>query len=152
MPKPLDLPDVRQRTGHDCATAALRTVYQWHFGRDSRIRDLSSAVNGTDPATLEANIRVGGGWNANGGEMILDDLAHYCATWRPVIALISPDYPDSGESHYVVVAGVYRGRVHYQCPEQGPGVMAAAKWLSLWHGRGKHADFRCWCVAAWPRI
>jgi predicted double-glycine peptidase len=145
---PLELPDVRQRHDHDCLTAAWKTVYKWHMGRTMRpLADLSSPINGTDPATAEAVIRVLHGWNVLAGEMLTGDLKYFADTYRPVICPITT--PDGG--HYVVVSGVDRYRVHFHDPDKGSRDMTRAKWLEAWRDTGKTAVYLCWGLVAWPK-
>lgn len=144
----LALTDVRQKTNHDCGTAAWRTVYQWHTGQTGRnLPDLSHPINGLDPAALEAVIRVHHGWNVLAGEMLLADLRMLTVTNRPVICPITDD---SGVGHYVVVGGVDRWRVHYHDPAVGPRLMRLDQWDERWVDMGKNARFVRWGLAAWP--
>jgi predicted double-glycine peptidase len=148
MPKPEPLPDVRQSRNFDCATAAWRTVYQYQQGRNARILDLSHPIAGTDPATLEAVIRRDSNWHVHAGETLIDDLRHYGSTLRPAICLITPE----DDSHYVVVGGVWRGRVYLQDPCEGWCAMTEADFVAAWHGLGKYKDFERWSLVAWPVV
>jgi len=150
MAAPQTLPDLRQRNASDCATACWRIVYSYHFGRDKRVRDLSHPINGTDPATIEAVIRADKGWHVRSGESFVRDLQHYADTWRPSICLMT--FPGDSDSHYVTVAGVYRGRVHFQCPATGAQSMLTAEFEAAWHGLGRFAQFRRWSLTAWPKV
>jgi hypothetical protein len=144
------LPDVRQLNDWSCATAAWKCVHQFHTARQSRRLDLSNEIHGTDPATLEAAIRVGRDWNVAAGEMMPDDLRHYVRSWRPVIVLVTlPGH--NGESHYVTVGDVRRGRVYYQCSCDGWRSMVAELFVASWRGLGKYRAFRNWGVVAWPK-
>lgn len=150
MPKPEPLPDERQRDDHDCATAAWRCVYRYHYGRNARVKDLSHPILGTDPATLEAVIRNDAAWHAHAGETLIDDLRHYCGTLRPVICLITP--PGEECSHYITVAGVWRGWVWFQCPADGWQALREAAFVECWRGLGKYKDFVRWSLVAWPNV
>lgn len=152
MPKPLDLPSIQQRDDHSCGDVCRRIVEQWQIGRNSRASRLSNPITGTDPLTLESSFRLDRKWNAIGGEMMVDDLDYYCRTWRPPIALITCDFDGEPDSHYVVVAGVYRNKVHFVDPLNGWNIIPIEDWLKRWHGRGRYADFRQWGVAAWPAV
>lgn len=150
--KPHTLRDIRQKESHDCGIAAWKTVYQWHTDKRPRPAvDLSNGIQGLDPATLESKIRVGRSWNVVAGEMLVDDLRHYCDTLRPVICLITRDFEGEKCGHYVVVAGIYRGKVHYQDPYDGPHAVRIADWCDSWHDRGRYADFPNWGLVAWPK-
>lgn len=148
--KPAPLPQILQRAGHDCATAAWKCVYYFHVGRNARILDLSHPIAGTDPLTLEAVIRRDAAWHVRSGETMIDDLKHYAETWRPPICLVT--MPGETESHYIVVGGVWRGYVYYHCPCDGWGRMREAEFISMWHGLGRHRDFRMWSLTAWPVV
>lgn len=148
MPKPLALPDVRQSAEHDCATAAWRCVYKWHLGRNAKVLDLSHPILGTDPATLEAVIRKSAGWHVRSGETRIEDLGYYAESLRPTICPVT--LPDDDDSHYVTVAGIYYGKVHFQCSKRGPMKLPEATFLECWHGLGRHANYKTWSLTAWP--
>lgn len=145
--KPEPLPNVLQSRDFDCATAAWRTVYQYHHGRNARILDLSHPIHGTDPATLEAVIRRDANWHVRSGETMLADLRYYAESWRPSICLVTPPGSDS---HYVVVGGLYRGRVYFQCPSEGWCAVKESEFEAMWRGLGKYKDFERWSLTAWP--
>jgi len=146
------MPDIRQKDAHDCGVAVWKTIYRWHMDkRPGTFLDLSNAIQGLDPATLESKIRVGKSWNVVAGEMMTDDLRHYCDSYRPVICLITRDFDGEECGHYVVVAGVYRRRVHYQDPFDGPQSLPVEDWFNRWHDRGRYADFTRWGLVAWPK-
>lgn len=148
MPRPEALPDIRQKDAHDCATAAWRCVYRYHYGRNKSVLDLSHPINGTDPATIEAVIRSDKRWNVKSGESFVSDLAHYAATERPAICLMT--FPGASDSHYITVAGVWRGRIYFQCPDIGPQSMLAGEFEAAWHGLGRYSHFKQWALCAWP--
>jgi predicted double-glycine peptidase len=147
--RPEPLPDCRQRDDFDCGTSAWRTVYRYHHGRNARVLDLSHPVFGTDPATLEAVIRRDANWNVRSGETRIEDLRHYADTWRPSICLVTPPGSDS---HYIVAAGVWRGRVYFQCPSEGWCAVREADFTAMWRGLGRYKDFECWSLTAWPAV
>lgn len=150
--KPHCLPDIRQRKAHDCGMGAWKIVHQWQTAKRAvPTPDLSNAIQGLDPATLESKIRVGLSWNVVAGEMLVDDLRHYCDTLRPVICLITRDFDGEPSGHYVVVAGVYRGKVYYHDPYDGPHATRVDDWCQSWHDRGRYADFPNWGLVAWPK-
>ncbi len=149
MPKPEPLPDIRAKTAHDCGTTAWRVVFAYHHGRNGRVIDLSNPVQGTDPSTLEAIIRRDANWSVHSGETFLNDLQHFAATLRPPICLMT--LPGDSDSHYVVCAGVYRGRVFFHCPSDGTQSLPAGEFEAAWHGVGKYSQFNRWSLAAWPK-
>ena len=119
----LALPDTWQYGAASCGRAAAACVLR-HFGKAADLRGLvTTAIDGTDPRTLESLLRKTG-LRVVAGEMTAADLKHFTGTGRPVIAVV--------RNHYVVVAGVARGRVHYQDPQAGPARKLLAEFLDWW--------------------
>lgn len=133
----LALPDRRQTTGWGCGPAATRVALEYLGVRRParRVREglPHSPQDGTDPRTIEAFLR-GLGLDVQAGEMALCDLAHHAAHGRPVLCLIQA----GGVGHYVVSAGLFRGRVYYQCPADGPADLPPTGWLSVWHDTDRY--------------
>lgn len=143
----LKLPDVRQTDDYDCGDAAVDTVFQWWYGYKPARQRLSNSHQGMSPDTLEATLRACG-LSVVSGPMRVGDLKHYTASGRPVVCLIQFD----GVGHWVAVAGVVRGRVHFQDPVGGPRVLRAAEWEKLWHDTHGHGTvYRRWAVVAEPQ-
>lgn len=63
------------------------------------------------------------------GRMIVEDLRHFTRTGRPVMCPVT-DEDDCG--HWVVVAGVERGYVHFHCPTDGPSKWKVKTWEAGW--------------------
>jgi len=145
--KPQVLPDIRQTRDWDCATAAWKCVVKYHYGRNREVMDLSHPIRGTDPATLEAAIRATG-WAVRAGDATVKDLQHYADHWKPTICLMT--FPGAADSHYCVVAGVWRGRVFYQDPESGPQSMLADEFEASWKAIGQYSQFKHWALTCWP--
>lgn len=123
----LQLPDIRQRTGWDCGKAAVECVLRF-FGSSADLRKLgTSPMDGTDPRAIETCLRLSN-HQVISGEMDLDDLRYFTKTGRPVIAVVN--------GHYVTVAGIARGKVHYQDPWTGPCKCKPGDFLGWW----KEAD------------
>lgn len=137
----LQIPDVRQQSDFDCGAACIEAVLQ--LGGRTPPDSLANPVQGMAPDTLEAVLRSVG-VRVISGTMCVDDLKHFTRGGRPVIC---PTDIEGG--HWVIVAGVGRGRVHYHDPDAGMQSVAESKWRSLWCGstRFGHA-FDRWGIAA----
>jgi len=140
----LILPDLRQTTGYTCGLTCARIIYDF-LGVRGKL-PAATPHDGTDPMALESAFRVSG-LSVQSGTMDLRDLWHHTRQGRPVVCLVT--YQGCG--HYVVVGGVERNRVHYQCPEIGPSAEYASefekKWQDLSHRWGH--DFKHHGVAVW---
>lgn len=146
--KPEPLPDCRQRDSHDCGTACLRTLWQFHYGQQRKLIDLSTPADGLDPATMRAQL-LKLGWNVLAGTMTVDDLRHFTAAGRPVVCLVTID----GGGHYVVVGGVWRGKVWHHCPLNGWTGQHIDEWQQSWHD--SNADgvrYVNWGLCSWPAV
>lgn len=112
------LADIRQQGDHDCGIAAVRVVlrhYRKKWADDYAVRLNTNEIDGTDPRNIEIMFRFLG-FGVVSGNMSTEDLRHYTSLNRPVIALVQR----AGIGHYVVVASLDGGRIHYQCPVDGP--------------------------------
>lgn len=146
MPRPLLIPDVRQRSDFDCGQAAVEAVFRYH-GLTGAVRRLANPVQGMAPDTLEAVLRSVG-LAVLSGEMTAADLRHLTATGRPVLCPIQHD----GVGHWVVAAGVARGKVHYHDPLAGPRSLRLAEWADRWTDTGRHGTaFVRFGVCGWPK-
>ena len=122
----LVLPDLRQQTPHGCGRCALEVVWDY-FGVRARYAP-PNPVDGMSPDTLE-NALWNSGVCVQAGSMDLDDLRYHTRRGRPVVCCVTHE---SGDGHWVVVAGVSRGAVRYQCPADGPARQRAAEFLARW--------------------
>lgn len=122
----LDIPDVRQQEEYGCGAACLDAVFQFFGVRSTAPKRLSNAVQGMAPDTIEAVLRSGR-LDVLSGTMSVTDLQHLTRTGRPVLCCIS-----QAGGHWVVVRGVNRGKVYYQCPTYGPSVIPVLSWLAGW--------------------
>lgn len=148
----LTLPDLRQTNDYSCADVARRVTYEAH-GERAKGR-LSTPEHGAGPAQLEAAFR-NDNWHCLCGRADVDFLRVMTAMGRPVICLIQwvPKKGESGEpvGHYVVVGRVAYGRVHYQCPTDGPSSLPINDFVGRWHDAGRcGCAFERWAIAAWP--
>lgn len=135
----LRIPDCRQKTEWTCSEAAIHSACS--FLGVSPPAPFANAIQGMDPATVEAVLRSVG-LCVLSGTMQLSDLKHLTSTGRPVLCPVSLH-----GGHWVVVAGVERLSVHYQCPESGPGRMPAKAFASIWADRGRTREYVHWGIA-----
>ncbi len=139
----LKLPDIRQRYDYDCGLAALDCAFAAAGIRTAAVF-LANPIQGTAPDTVEALARVAG-VPVLAGQMSVDDLQHFGNTGRPVLCPIT--LPD-GAGHWVVSAGVLRGKVHYQDPLSGPQKLWGVDWLVRWQDRTNSGQvYSRWGVA-----
>lgn len=138
----LDVPDIRQRTDYDCGDAAVDSVLRFLGIRTRAGEALANSVDGTHPSSIEAALRRAG-LVVQSGTMTPADLQHHTQLGRPVLCPIA-----SHGGHWVVVRGVARGCVYYQCPTDGPLVKRVAEWCALWRDSTRAAhDFDRWGIA-----
>lgn len=142
--KLLDLADLRQSADCDCGEAAVDTVFDALGVRLTAASVLSStAQDGAHPASIEAALRRAGLY-VQSGTMTLADLQHHVRLGRPVLCPVSLH-----GGHWVVVRGVGRGCVYYQCPAVGPSRTRFLEWDEIWRDSTRAAhDFDRWGIAA----
>jgi len=129
----LDLPDERSIEWYGCGPAAARCVLG-HFGRPLTVADrlMPTPTQGTSPRQLSQTFRLADLLVVEGFWTIQSVSAMTSVGW-PVIACVQES---DGFDHYVVVRGVFRGLVYYQCPDQGPSRQRVDGFLSRWHSEG----------------
>lgn len=138
----LAIPDVRQRDCYDCGDAAVQAAARFHGIADPVGPRLANAVQGTDPATVEAVCRRLG-LSVLSGVMTVADLAHFTRTGRPVLCPVA-----ALGGHWVVVRGVGRGRVYCHCPTAGPVSSRTAEWVAGWRDTSRSGhDYDRWGIA-----
>lgn len=141
----LQLPNVRQETDWSCGEAAVRTVLQY-LGKRYQVPALSTREHGTHPAQIQQALILAG-LRTFSGAFRTSQLRACADDWTPVVCAIRDD---DGNGHWVVSAGVRRGRVHYQCPLTGPRSLPEAEWVARWHDVGMYGDkFEDFGIAAW---
>jgi ABC-type bacteriocin/lantibiotic exporter with double-glycine peptidase domain len=118
------LEDVRQKYAHDCGRAAVRCVLRSYGISDRGLGLESCEQNGTHPASIHAALRDAG-LQVFSGE--IGDMLQAISRLAPIITPISLH-----GGHYVVVAGVRRGKVHFQDPLDGPSELKLAEWEAIW--------------------
>lgn len=114
----------------DCGRAAARAVLSL-FGRTTiggfqYGLDLVNPVQGLCPGTMEAALRAYG-LPLLSGLMRVEDLKHFTQSGRPVLCPIKDD-----GGHWVAVAGVHRGYVHYFDPTLGMTKRKSPDWIYSW--------------------
>jgi predicted double-glycine peptidase len=143
----LTIEDIRQDTPHGCGEAAVRAVLAFHQITGAAPR-ISSPVDGVDPIALERALRKFG-LRVMSGNMKLSDLKNCCDSLRPPICLVH--WPDSSESHWIIVRGVSRGSVWFHDVETGPGRCRTDEWEKAWSANDGRMPFeyRNWAVVTW---
>lgn len=137
----LRIPDVRQQADFDCGPAAIDSVLLFLGLPRYGPATLANPVDGMPPATVESVLRSVG-LKVLSGQMTLADLKHITSSGRPVVC---PVALHSG--HWVVVAGVERMRVYFQCPVDGPRAVPAKEWSALWSDRSRTHEYAAWGIA-----
>lgn len=139
----LPLPAVRQTAAHDCGAAVFRCVTRYWEGRGRRVK--SDALYGTHPDQLEPAFRAAG-YSCLSGELDVPALRAITKIGWPVCCLIQVD----GVGHWVVVRGVYRGRVHFMDPADGFRWLPSPEWERNWtDGDRRGTVFRQYGLAVW---
>lgn len=139
----IQLPDIRQdEDSAECALVAASIVWQ-HFGTRTRIIP-NTPLDGTSPDTLES-VLWESGLSVISGSMDLDDLRYHTRRGRPVISLVTEH---DGTGHYVVVCGVERNHVYYQCPLDGPTKERSEDFEVRWQDRTRRGvAYSHWGIA-----
>ncbi len=138
----LKIPDIRQRSDHDCGAAAIEAVCRYYGRKVKGVPNLANPVQGMGPDTVEAVLRSLK-FRLVTGTMRVVDLKHYTKIFTPVLCPIA----DMG-GHWVVVRGVERQRVHFHCPTRGPTSLPIEQWEEEWtSGTTSGVDFDQWGIA-----
>lgn len=140
----IELPDLRQKNGWSCGPVAAAVVLQLFARPIPRQFPSSSPIDGTDPLALVPVFRRAG-LHVLAGEMSAQDLRDQCKQGRPVVCLTQ----HAGQGHYVVVAGVERNRVYYQCPNDGPVSKPIGEFLRDWWDTGRDAKYSQFGISVW---
>ncbi len=141
----LELKDIRQHDDYSCGDACVDVVIRFMGIRTCvSVLTMANAVQGVGPETCESLLRRAG-LSVLSGAMTVDDLRHLTKSGRPVLC---PTSILGG--HWVVVAGVARGKVHFHDPVSGPSTLKIAEWDEKWHdeSRSGHA-FRKWGICGY---
>jgi len=108
-------------------------VLEYWFEKKVRKPTTACQINGLHPSNFPAVFQRNGFYHCSGA-MTVADLKHHTGLGRPVIALVNFE----GEGHWVVVRGVQRGRVHYQCPIDGIESLPVGGFASQWFDTDGH--------------
>ncbi len=139
------LPDIRQRSSWSCGRACLEIVWACLSVRTRHTPD--NPIDGMSPDTLE-NALWNSGLRVQAGSMDLDTLRFHTRRGWPVVCCVTHD---SGEGHWVVVSGVARGSVAYQCPTDGAMKKPAAEFLARWTDQTRRGmQYARWGIACGP--
>jgi ABC-type bacteriocin/lantibiotic exporter with double-glycine peptidase domain len=138
----LKIPDVRQDKAHNCAHACIAAVCDyWNKARPRR--DLSNAVQGMAPETVESVLRSLGFLVAR-GDMFIPLLQGFVRSGVPVLCPITRE----AEGHWVVVNGVARNRVYYHDPIDGQRSVSFVTWNDVWRDSSDAGrPYQAWGVA-----
>ena len=144
----LVIPDCRQTTDYGCGRACVDAVAEFHGLRPPRSSPRwANAVQGMAPDTVAAALRSLGLAVLAGGPMEVATLKALVGAGWPVICPVTR----SGVGHWVVVRGVWRGRVYFHCPSWGACSEPVATWESQWRdATDTGTPFVRWGVAAGP--
>jgi ABC-type bacteriocin/lantibiotic exporter with double-glycine peptidase domain len=141
----ITLDDRRQKNGWTCGRVAIEIVWDY-LGLGNRSVP-STPLDGTSPDTLES-VLWQSGVTVQSGSMDLADLQYHTRRGRPVICAVTEE---SGEGHWVVVAGVRHGKVYFQCPLDGPCKEAAQQFEMRWQDHTRRGVvYTQWGVACGP--
>lgn len=134
----LEVPDVRQRTDYGCGDAAVDAALGALGIARKRGTRLSNPEQGMGPDTVAAVLRAAG-VSVLAGPLLtgVEGLRHFAGAGCPVLCPVA----DHG-GHWVVVRGVQRGRVYYQCPLSGPTSKGAAAWCAEWRDSAAESGHR----------
>lgn len=137
--------DWRQKKANTCgptcvrlACAALGSRYTEEFLEE---RLLCSNDDGTEPSNIAAFLRSEG-FAVLDGNMEVVDLNYFTKNGRPVIALC--------DSHYVAISKVFRGRVYFQDPTEGPRSLTTEQFNNYWNCESYlGVPFKRWAISLW---
>lgn len=143
----LVIPDVRQQDNYDCGAACVDAVAEF-FGLRKRgparqmrtaLGSLANPIQGISPDTVAAMLRALG-LSVLSGTMTIADLRHLTGTGRPVLC--------PRQEHWLVVAGVSRGFVHYHDPQEGMRKEREGIWIETWSDTSESGQsFRRWGIS-----
>jgi len=124
----MNLPDFRQEGNWDCGRVVFRILCRhWQTEPDAKLASLANPVVGLAPDSLWSAL-ITQGFRVLMGSLTVDLLRDLTKRGIPVACLIQMD----GCGHWVVVSGVRRGKVHFQCPLRGPSAVPIAQWETDW--------------------
>lgn len=148
----LDLPHEPMRCDHECGRAGARAIVPFVGGTYDPARFKTSALDGINPASLEAGYRDSG-LQVMAGNMTIDLLRAFTKAGWPVQVAIQL----GGEGHWVVVKGVgqgQRGRVHVMDSDaEGKASYTQDEFLAIWSDSTRHGGkFQHWGIAVGPAL
>jgi ABC-type bacteriocin/lantibiotic exporter with double-glycine peptidase domain len=141
----LDLPDVRQQKEWSCGRAILEALHI-HYERNLNptLSSLCNPIQGLAPETLDASLRAAG-FLVHSGSFNVQQLKSHTRIGYPVACLVQ--FEQTG--HWVLVSGVERGKVHFNCPIRGKVSQPVSEWNKNWrdiHWLG--CEYRNWGTCA----
>lgn len=139
----LSLPPKLQTGDADCGSSAFACVTQYWEGRGRTHK--SDVIYGTHPFTLEPKFREAGYFTL-AGEMDVATLKALTGNGWPVCCLVR----EGDDGHWVVVAGVSRGKVYYMDPLKGNTSEPVQVWEKRWTDCDRRGTvFRRYGLAVW---
>jgi predicted double-glycine peptidase len=125
----LNLKDIRQEYSYDCGPAAVESILEYFgIGCNDIAKVLGTTENGTSPDALIRGLAQFSQLRTIAGPMTIHDLDMLTSKGWPVLCCIQY----GGEGHWVVVRGVIKGHVCYQCPREGRQEVLEDEWLKDW--------------------
>lgn len=143
----LDLPDIRVEDGFRCGPAAVATALsalnmKWSLANLTAYL-ATTPSDGSDPRSIEGFLRRLGLYLV-AGEMDLGLLRYFTSRGIPVLCVVQSE----GEGHWITVAGIKRGWVHYQDPAYGPIRLKEEDFFKIWHDEDRLGTYyRYWGIA-----
>ncbi len=141
----LPIPDVRQKSSHDCGAAVVVAVLRY-LGSRVAFAEIASALNcdpldGTDARSIESLFRSRG-LQCLSGNMSIPNVRHLVHEGCPVIA--------ATRGHWVVIGGIQKKKVFYHDPINGPESRAFDDFCEWWRDQDRHGNlWNQFGIAAW---
>lgn len=135
--------DLRQNDGYDCGMAVRDTILAYRGATAVGCCE-ASQIDGYSPDVLELSLRQAG-LPVLAGTMSIDRLRYF--TNRESSPVATP--VDHFGGHWVLVTGIDRKWVHFQCPLRGPTWMKIAEFDTRWRDVTRRAHtFDHWGIVA----
>lgn len=144
----LVVPDVRQGDGHDCGTACLSMLFQFH--RHPIPNDLNRPTlphEAMGPDAIVAVLHRAWGSNITRCRMTPQILCGgYLRDHKPVLCLMT--FEGWLSDHWVVATGFAGGRIYFNCPTEGAKSLPTYKFIEAW--RDAAGELPQLGVTGWP--
>lgn len=131
----LDVPVLLQTDEYRCGPVSLEMVLSYDGIPAAKwVRQLANPLTGLEPSTLVAVLTSAYAERTLHGTMTVPLLKSLTQQNRPVIALVT-DAEVGG--HWVVVKGVFRGKVYLNCPTNGAESLPEKDFVDAWRWGSK---------------